>query len=134
MEGRLLLWRDAIRGRNRHNEERIHSGAGTQAIVPADEFAERTDAKLREPIADFLGKRTEVGDHHLGLTLKSGAQLFVLGGDAHRASVEVALPRHDASDGEERSGAKSEFVRAKDSGEHDIACKFQAPVHAEREA
>src|SRR6266853_647345 len=86
MQGRLLLWRDAIRGRNRHDQERIHPRAGTQAVVPPGELAERTDAKLGEPIADFLGKRTEVGNDHLGLALKSGAQLFVLRGDAHRAS------------------------------------------------
>src|SRR6266853_6943892 len=45
----------------------------------------------------------------------------------------MALPSHDASDGEERSGAKAKFVRAENRGKHDIAGKLQTSVHAERE-
>ena len=46
----------------------------------------------------------------------------------------MALPRHDASDGQQRRGAKAEFVRAENSGQHDIPREFQASVHAERES
>src|SRR5258708_29309767 len=71
VEGRLLLWGNAIRGGDRHDKERIHSRAGTEAVVPAGELAERTDAKLREPVAHFLGERKEVRDDHLRFALKS---------------------------------------------------------------
>src|SRR6267142_1528372 len=45
----------------------------------------------------------------------------------------MALARHDATDGEERGRAKTKFVRAENGSKDDIACKFQASVHAERE-
>src|SRR5260370_42389541 len=94
VEGRLLLRRSSIRGGDRRDEERMHSRAHTEPVVPAGELAERTDAKLREPVAHFLGEGAEVGDHHLRLASKFGPQRFVLSGDAHRASIEMALPRH----------------------------------------
>ena len=75
----------------------------------------------------------EVRDHHFRFAIKTGAQSFVLGGDAHRAGVEVALPSHDAADGEQRSGAKAEFVGTENRGDQNIARKFQASVHAKRE-
>src|SRR5580693_6098456 len=46
----------------------------------------------------------------------------------------MALAGHDAADGEERSGAETEFVGAENGGEDDIAGEFQASVDAEREA
>src|SRR5438309_1797994 len=39
VEGRFLLRRDAIRGGDWHNQKRIHSRAGTEAVVPAGELA-----------------------------------------------------------------------------------------------
>jgi hypothetical protein len=47
VEGGLLLGCDAIGGRDRHDEERVHAGAGAEAVVPAGEIAERTNAELR---------------------------------------------------------------------------------------
>src|SRR5260370_20433486 len=46
----------------------------------------------------------------------------------------MALPSHDASDGEERSGAKTKFVGAENRGKDDVAGEFQASVSAERES
>ncbi len=134
VEGRLLLGRNTIRGGDGNNQERIHSRAGAEAVVPAGEVAEGAHAKLREAIAHFPSERTEVGDDHLRLALKSGAQCFVLRGDAHGASIEMALASHNAPDGQEGRSAKAEFVRAKDSGQHNIARELQTSVHAEREA
>src|SRR2546427_12743725 len=71
-----------------------------------------------------------VGDDHLRLALKSRAQLFVLSGDSHRASIEMALAGHDASDGEQRGGAKTEFVGPGNGGKHDIPGGFSAPPPA----
>src|SRR5512137_879799 len=85
-------------------------------------------------MANFFGQGIEVGDDHLGFALKPETQFFVLGGDSHGTSVEMALARHDATDGEERGGAKTEFVGAENGGEDDIAGEFQASVHAERES
>src|SRR5260370_18580324 len=133
LEGRLWRGRTAIRGGAGPDQERIHSRAGDKAVVQAGALAEGTDAELGKAMTDFFSQRTEVGDDHLRLALKPGAQLFGLRGDPHRAGIEMALARHDAPDGEERSGAKTEFVGAENSGKDDVAGEFQASVHAERE-
>src|SRR5260370_37056329 len=49
VEAGLLLRRSSIGGGDRHDQERIHSGAGTEAGVPARDVAGRTGAKTREP-------------------------------------------------------------------------------------
>src|SRR5260370_41054502 len=56
VEGRLLLWGNAIRGGDRHDKERIHSRAGTVAVVTPRETAYRTDPKHAEPVAPLLGE------------------------------------------------------------------------------
>ena len=66
--------------------------------------------------------------------MKRSAQRFVLGGDADRASVQVALAGHDAADGQQRSGAEAEFVGAENRADQNVAREFQASVHAERDA
>ena len=45
----------------------------------------------------------------------------------------MALPRHDATDGEERCSTKAEFIRAENRGQDDVAGEFQTSVHAEKE-
>src|SRR3989442_13261849 len=101
-------------------------------MVPAGELAEGTYTQRREPITDFLRQRTEVGDDHLRLALKSRAQLFVLSGDSHRASIEMALAGHDASDGGQRGGAQNQYCGARNGGKHDIAGDIYGPRHAGR--
>ena len=97
---------------HRNDQQRIHAGAGAEAVVPAGEIAERTGAKLREAIADLFGERTEISDDHFRFAIEASAEFFVLGGDADGAGVEMALAGHDAADGEERGGAETEFIGA----------------------
>ena len=88
---------------------------------------------MREAAPNFFGEETKIGNNHFRLALKTRAQRFVLRGNADGAGVQMALPGHDAADGEERGGAETEFVRAENGGKHDIARKLQASIHAERE-
>src|SRR5579859_393592 len=131
--GRLQR-RDARGFGNGNDEQRIHSGARAEAVVPAGEFAQRADAELREAIANLFGKGTKIGCDHFRFAGETRAKFFVLRGDAHGTSVEMALAGHDAADGEKRGGAEAEFVGAEKSGNDDVARKFQAAVHAKRNA
>src|SRR6266404_6045918 len=130
---RLLLRGDAVRMRDGHHQQRIHARTRAETVIPAGEFTERANAELREAAANFFGKETEIRNNHFRLALKTRAKRFVLRGNADGASVQMALSGHNAADGEERGGAETEFVRAKNGGKDDIAREFQAPIHAERE-
>src|SRR6266850_5561233 len=129
----LLLRRNAVRVRNRHHQQRIHSGTRAETVVPACELTQRANTELRETAPNLFGKETKIGNNHFRLALKTRAQRLVLRGNADGAGVQMALPGHDAADGEERSGAEAEFVRAENGGKHDVARELQASVHAERE-
>src|SRR5229473_2312940 len=119
--------------RDRNHQQRIHSGTRTETVIPAGELTQRANTELREAAPDFFGEETKIGNNHFRLALKTRAQRFVLRGNADGAGVQMALPGHDAADGEERGGAETEFVCAENGGKHDVTCEFQASVHAERE-
>ena len=133
VQARLLLRRHAIRLRNRHHQERIHSRSRPESVVPARKLAKRPHAKLRQAVAHFFGKRPEICNDHLRLALEPRAEFLILRRDSHGASIQMALPRHHASNRQQRRCAEAEFIRAQNCREHDIPRKFQASVHAERE-
>ena len=85
-------------------------------------------------MAHFFRQRAEVGNNHFRLALKARAKLFILRGDAHRAGIQMALPRHHAANRQQRRRAKAKFVGSKNCRQNDITREFQASVHTEREA
>src|SRR5438874_2029388 len=117
MIGGDLLRSNAAAFRNGNDHKGVHAGARTEAVIPAAEFAERMDTKLREALTHFLRERSEIGDDHLRLAIKAHPQGFILCGDADWASVEMTLASHNAADGQERGGAEAEFVGAEDRGD-----------------
>ena len=62
------------------------------------------------------------------------AQLRVLGGDPHRARVEVADPHHHAAQRDERRGREPELLGAEQRADHDVAAGLELPVDLHRDA
>ena len=56
------------------------------------------------------------------------AQHRVLGGDADRAGVEMALAHHDAAGGDQRRGREAELVGAEQRADHHVAAGADAAV------
>src|SRR6266481_638810 len=126
-----LLRHDAGRLRNGNDEQGVEAGFCFEAIVPAAEFGERADTKLRHVAANFFGERTEIGDDHFRLAVEAKAQSFVLRGDADGAGIEMALASHHTADGDEGRGAEAEFVGAENGSNQNVAREAEAAVHAE---
>ena len=82
---------------------------------------------------DFIGKRAEVRHHHFRFALEPRAKHFILRGNADGAGIQMALPRHHASDRQQRRRAEAEFVGAQNCRENNVPGEFQASVHTERE-
>jgi hypothetical protein len=70
----------------------------------------------------------------LGRALEALAQHRVLGGDAHRAGVEVALAHHDAAGRDQRRGGEAELVGAQQRADDHVAAGAQAAVDLQRNA
>ena len=58
----------------------------------------------------------------------------VLGGDAHRAGVQVALAHHDAAHGDQRRGGEAELLGAQQRGDDDVAAGLQLAVRLDADA
>ena len=70
----------------------------------------------------------------LGLASEALAQYRVLGGDTHRAGVQMALAHHDAAGRDQRGGGKAELVRAQQRGHRDVAAGAQAAIGLDGDA
>ena len=62
------------------------------------------------------------------------AQLRVLGGDAHRAGVEVADAHHDAAHRHQRRGGKAELLGPEQGGDDHVAAGLQLAVGLDDDA
>ena len=71
-----------------------------------------------------------------GCALELLAQRGILGGDADRAGVEVALAHHDAAHGDQRRGGEAELLGAQQRGDGHVAAGLQLAVglHADAAA
>ena len=65
---------------------------------------------------------------------KSARRSGTLRGDADRAGVGVALPRHHAAQRHQRRGAESVFVRAERRRDRDVAAGLEAAVGLQHDA
>ncbi len=88
----------------------------------------------RHQLAHFLGDEEEEVDDVLGLAGEALAQHRVLGGDADRAGVEMALAHHDAAGRDQRRGGEAELVGAEHGADHDVAPGADAAVDLHRDA
>ena len=100
----------------------------------ADHLVDGAEAQLGHDLAQFLGDEEEVVDHVLGRAGEALAQFRVLGGDADRAGVEMALAHHDAARGDQRRGREAELVGAEQRADDHVAAGAQAAVDLHRDA
>ena len=87
----------------------------------ADHIVERADTERGHDRPRLFGDVKEVVNDVLGRALETLAQLGVLGGDTHRARVQVTLAHHDAARGDERRSRKTVFFGTQQCGYDDVA-------------
>ncbi len=112
----------------------IDGGALVEQVGAADQIVEAADAHRRHQLAHFLGDEEEVIDHVLGLAGEFLAQRRILGGHAHRAGVEVALPHHDAARDHQRRGGETELVGAEQRADQHVPAGLQLAVDLDADA
>ena len=108
---------------------RVQPGsADPQQIRAADEILKLGETQLGHLGAHVLGQQEEVVDQVLGLPCKFLAQDRVLGGDPHRARVQVALAHHRAAQGDQRRRAESELVRSQQRSHQDVESRTDLTI------
>src|SRR5262245_42998184 len=100
----------------------------------ADDLIERAGAERGKDFSHFLRHEEEVVDNMLGLPLEALAQHGVLGGNTHRACVQVALAHHDAARGYEWGRGEAHLICAQQGGDNDVAAGAQASIDLDGDA
>ena len=111
-------------GRDRHGQE----------VGPADDLVEGPEAHPAEVLAHLLGDEEEVVDDLLGRAGELGPEHGVLGGDADRAGVQVALPHHHAAQRDQRGGGEAVLLGPQAGGDDDVAAGLELAVGLEPDA
>ena len=89
---------------------------------------ESAEAKLCHDLPQLLGNEEHEVHDILRFALEALAQALVLGGNAHRAGVQIADTHHHAAHGHKRSGGKAELLSAKQGGDGHIPAAHELAV------
>mmetsp|Transcript_74396 Transcript_74396/g.215038 ORF Transcript_74396/g.215038 Transcript_74396/m.215038 type:complete len:532 (+) Transcript_74396:2125-3720(+) len=101
---------------------------GPQQVSAAHQLVESPAAERCHDAASVLSDHEEVVDEVLRLPRELFPQLRVLRGNAHGASVEVALPHHDATQRDERGGRQRHLLGPEQRGNDDVAAGAELTV------
>ena len=111
-------------------DRRIH----LEGVHPADHVVDGAETELRHDEPQFLGDHEEVVDDMLRGARELAAEIRVLGRDAHRTGVQVALAHHDAAHGHQRRGGEAELLGPQERGDGDVPSGLQLAVGLQRDA
>ena len=110
------------------------AAAHVEQVGAAHHLGEGAEAHPRHQLAHLLGHEEEVVDDVLGLAGEALDELGVLGGDAHRAGVEVALAHHDAALDHQRRRGEAHLVGPEEGGDDHVAPRLHLAVGLHRDA
>ena len=105
-----------------------------QPIHAPDHLVYCSKPELGHVLPDFLRDEPEEVHDELGLPGEVLAQLRVLGGDAHRAGVQMADTHHHAARDDERRCREAEFPGAHQGRDDDVAPGLQLAVNLHHDA
>ena len=106
----------------------IDGVAHFEFVDAANHLIDGAEPKLCHQFADFFGDVVHEVHHGVGATHEFLAQLGVLGRDSNGAGVFVAHAHHEATEGYQRGGGKTEFLGTEEAGDRDIAPGLELPV------
>ena len=95
-------------------------GPRVEPVHLADHLVDRAETELRHQFAEFFGEHEEEVDDVLRLAGELLAELRILGGDAHRTGVEVALPHHDAAHHHQRRRGDAKLLGSEQRGHRHV--------------
>ena len=106
----------------------VYGGFGVQQIHSADGLFQRATSQLRQQLPHFFGHELHEIHHELRLAGELFAQLGILRGYSHRASVQVADSHHHAARHHQRRSCEAEFFCAQQGCDHHISACLELPV------
>src|SRR6185312_8535081 len=123
--------RRIVKDRGKINSLRLpvfNGGPRIEHLYASNHIVYFAEAKLRHVLTHLLGHEEKEIDDVFRLTAEFFAKLWVLRGDAHGTSIQVAFAQHDATQCDERSGGETVFFRAEQCGDDHVTSGLQLTV------
>ena len=96
----------------------------------ADEVVQPAHAEAGHNLPDFIGDGVEEVNDVFFFAFELVTVFRVLGGDADRAGVQMALPDINAAHGDEGDGAKVKLFRTEDGGMDNVHATAETTISA----
>ena len=106
---------------------------GVEQLGPADHLLEPADAQRCHDLAHLLCHEHQVSHDLIGGAVEALAKLGILGGDPHRACVQVADAHHDAAHRDQWRRREAELVGAQQRAYHHVPPGPHSPVDLDRD-
>src|SRR6185312_525538 len=123
--------RRIVKDRGKINSLRLpvfNGGPRIEHLYASNHIVYFAEAKLRHVLTHLLGHEEKEIDDVFRLTAEFFAKLWVLRGDAHGTSVQVAFAQHDAAHRDEWSRGESVFFGTEQSSDDHIAASLQFAI------
>ncbi len=99
-----------------------------QSVGTSHHLVDSAEAKPGHQFSHLLGDEAHKVNHVVWIARELCPELWILGGDAHRAGVQVADPHHGAAQDYQRRGGEAIFLRAQQGGDHHISTRFELAI------
>src|ERR1035438_3131129 len=99
-----------------------------RSVDAPDHIVHAAESQFGHVLANLFRKKEKEVDDVLGLALKALPQHGILSGDADGAGIEMAFAHHDASQRDQGSGGKSEFLGAEERGDDYVAAGLKLAI------
>src|SRR5262245_16779786 len=107
--------------------------AHVEEIGAADQLVQLPRAEPGHQLAYLLRDEEEIVDDVLRPAFELLAQHRILGRDADRTGVQVALAHHDAALDNERRGSEAELINAEHRADHDVTTGLHLTIDLHRD-
>ena len=107
----------------------LRIGALLEKVCPSDDFLHRPVTHLGKEMPDRSGEEAEICHDILRLALEPLSQLRILGCNAGRTDIPVAVPAHDAALRNHHGCTETIFLRAEKCHENHIPGALETAVH-----
>ena len=105
-------------------------GVDVQPVNPTGHLVDGAKTQPGHDGPQVFGDEAHQPDQVLGFAGELFSQRRVLGGDTHRAGVQVADPHHDAPQRHQGDGAEAELLGAQQAGHGHVMSGFARPAVA----
>ena len=104
-----------------------------QRVNPSQHIVDPFKAQLGHVLSCLFGDHEQVVHNMFRLSLELLPQARILGGDSNRASIEMTLAHHDATEAYQGGRGETKLLGSQKGPDHDIPARFESTIRLQND-